>query len=163
MASKDKRRTDARVPVNSEPFWFTSAVLSAADTGVDNVLKDFRLQDGTFMILAAGVEIMEAFDGSASILVGNGTMALPAVGTVSAVDADQFLISADVTEATIGYYAQSGSQFATDLGAGKQTVVTGADTTVPVLYANITASSPTVGKARIHFLMTRIPVASPAY
>lgn len=159
MASKEKRRYDERVPVNSEPFWFTSSIITAADTGVENVLKTFEAADGTYIVLAAGVEVIEAFDGSASLLVGNGTMATKALGTVTAVDADQFLISADVTEATIGYYAQSGSQFATDLGAGKQTVIKGADATVPTLYATMTAASPTVGKCRVHFLLCRVPVA----
>lgn len=159
MSSKEKRRFDERVPVNSEPFWFTSDIITAADTGVDCVLKTFTAADGTYMILAAGVEIIQAFDGSASILVGSGTMPTNALGTVSAVDADYYLISADVTEATIGYYPQSGAQFATDIGAGKQAVLKGLDAVVPTLYATITASSPTVGKLRVHFLMTKIPVA----
>ena len=159
MASKEKRRYDEHVPVNSEPFWFTSALITAADTGVDCVLKTFEAADGTYLILASGVEVIEAFDGTASLVVGNGTMATKVLGTVTAVDADQFLISTDVTEATIGYYPQVGSQFATDIGVGKQTVIKGADATVPTLYANMTASSPTVGKCRIHFLMSRIPVA----
>lgn len=159
MAIKDKRRSDARVPVNSEPFWISSAIIEAADANLDLILKSFDKLDGSYICLAAGVEVIEAFDGSASLVVGQGTMATAAAGTVTAVDADQFIISTDVTEATIGYYSQVGSQFATDLGAGKQNVIKGADTTTPVLYATLTATNPTVGKCRVHLLVSRIPLS----
>jgi hypothetical protein len=158
MASKDKRRTDVRVPVNSEPFWLTSAIITSADTGVDAVLADFKALDGTFIVLSGGVEVIEAFDGSASLTVGLGTMATPTIGTVTAVDNDLFFISADVTEAAVGYYPQVGGQFATDLGLGKAEVIKGADTTVPVVYAVMSATNPTVGKARVHLLLSKVPV-----
>ena len=159
MAIKDKRRFDERVPVNSEPCWFTSAIITAADAGVDLILKSFPALAGTHIVLAAGVEVLEAFDGSASLVIGSGTMATDAAGTVTAVDADLFLISADITEATVGYYPQAGSQFYTDLGTGKQALLKGADATVPVVYGALTATNPTVGKARLHLLLSKVPVA----
>jgi hypothetical protein len=158
MASKDKRRTDVRVPVNSEPFWFTSSIITTADVNIDAVLADFKALDGTFIILSAGVEIIEAFDGTASLTVGLGTMATPTIGTVTYTDPNRFIISADVTESTVGYYSQVGSQLATDLGVGKAEVIKGADTTVPVVYAVMTATNPTVGKARVHLLLSKVPV-----
>jgi hypothetical protein len=161
MANVDKRRTDERVPVNSEPFWFSSAIIDITDAGDVVVLKSFQALDGTYQILATGVEIIEAFDGSASFIFGKGTMATNAIGTVTAVDADYLAVSADITEATIGYYPGVGTTggFGADLGAGTQSIIKGADSTVPVLYATITATNPTVGKARLHALLTKIPVA----
>lgn len=159
MASKDKRRFDERVPVNSEPFWFTSSILTPADVGVDAVLKSFEALAGTHIVLAAGLEVIEAFNGSASFVAGIGTMPTKAIGTVTAVDDDQLLISTDVTEATVGYYPQIGSQLGTDLGIGKQTVIKGADATVPVLYGVMTATGATTGKCRLHVLLAKVPVA----
>lgn len=159
MANVDKRRTDAKVPVNGEPFWFTSAIIDATDAGDVVVLKDFLAKDGTYAILGAGVEIIEAFDGSASFVFGQGTLATPAIGTVTAVDADSLAVSADITEATIGFYPGNGAAVATNLGIGTMNVVKGADTTVPVFYGTITATNPTTGKARLHVLLMKIPVA----
>lgn len=157
MANVDKRRTDERVPVNSEPFWFTSAVIDKTDEGDTVALKSFTDKDGDYVVLGALLEIIEAFDGSASFIFGLGTMTTNAFGTISATDADQLLISADITEATIGLYTMSGSQLATDVGAGKFTMVKGADATTPVIYGTISSTSATVGKARLHVLMTKIP------
>ena len=159
MASKDKRRFDERVPVNSEPFWFSSAIITSADVTDDLVMKHFPADQGSFLVLHAGVEIIEAFNGSASLVVGVGTMPTKLLGTVTAVDADQFLISTDVTEATIGYYPAVGSAEAIALGIGGSTVIKGADATVPVMYGVMTATGATTGKARVHLLLTRIPLA----
>jgi hypothetical protein len=164
MATKDKRRFDERVSVNSEPFWFTSAQITAiSDQNNDLILKEFRTMDGTFMVMAAVVEIIEAFNGSASLLVGSGTIPTYVVGssTVTAVDQDYYLNIADITEATPGIYSEATSQLAIDLGAGKLAVLVGADTTTPVLYANLTATAATTGKARVHFLLSRLPLTTP--
>lgn len=159
MANVDKRRTDERVPVNSEPFWFSSAIINPTDEGDIVVLKSFQALDGTYAVLGCGVEIIEAFDGSASFIFGQGTMATNAIGTVSAVDADSLAISADITEATIGFYPGNGAALGTNLGIGTMTVVKGADATVPVFYGTITSTGATTGKARVHVLLSRIPVA----
>lgn len=157
MSVIDKRRTDAKVPVNGEPFFFTSAILDKSDAGNTTILKDFLLADGTYMVMHAGVEIIEAFDGSASLVVGRGTMATAAAGTITAVDADEELISTDITEATKGYYPAVGSALATALGIGSSIIIKGADATVPVIYATLTATSPTVGKARVHMMLVKVP------
>lgn len=157
MSVIDKRRTDARVPVNGEPFFFSSAIIDKSDAGNTTILKDFRAADGTYLILHSGLEILEAFDGSASIIVGRGTLATPAAGTITAVDADEELVSADITEATIGYYPSSGSALSTALGTGASIVVKGAETTVPIVYATLTSSGQTVGKARLHMMLVKVP------
>lgn len=163
MANVDKRRTDAKVPVNGEPFWFTSAELNTTDAGDVVVLKDFRADGGRYIVQAVFCEILEAWDGSASFIFGTGTLATPALGTVTAVDADGLLISTDITEGTIGMYGQVGSALATALGIGKvfgadvNLPIVGADTTVPVIYGTITATAPTTGKARLHVLLMRLP------
>lgn len=158
MAVVDKRRTDARVPVNSEPFIFTSAIIDITDAGDTTILKDFLAADGTYLVTFAGVEVIQAFDGSASLIVGLGTMATKAAGTITAIDADEFVVSADVTEATAGFYPTTGSAFATALGTGAPTVIKGADAPVPVIYSTLTATNPTTGKLRVHIGLQKIPV-----
>lgn len=159
MAVVDKRRRDARVPVNSEPFIFTSAIIDKNDAGDTIILKDFQAADGTYRVYCAYAEVLEACDGEASLIVGLGTMATVDAGTITATDADQLLVSADITEATLGLYPQSGSALATALGGGTEVIIKGADTTVPVMYATLTSSGQTTGKIRIHAGLQKIPVA----
>lgn len=160
MSVLDKRRTDARVPVNGEPFFFTSAIVDKSDAGNTTILKDFLKDDGTYLILHAGFEVIEAFDGSASIIVGRGTLATKAAGTITAVDADEELISTDITEATIGYYQGGGAAAATALGIGAPIVVKGADATVPIVYVTLTSTNQTVGKGRVHLMLVKVPTAN---
>ena len=183
MSFKDKRRTDQRVPVNSEPFWITTTVISptppanpaggisTTDVGYDLILASFPAKLGNFLVMDKICEVITAFDGSASIVCGTGTMATDTAGTVSVVDAAYFFASADVTEATIGYYQHLDAETITQSGttpfavssvaALPQLVVIGADTTVPVFYAVLTGS-PTVGSMRFHFLVTKIPGGTPS-
>lgn len=161
MAFKDLRRTDARVPVNSEPFWFSSAIFGAESDDFDAVLKSFTALDGTYQILSAGVEIITPFDGSTTLTVGHGTMLTDTIGTVTAVDVDQFIMSADVTEATAGYYPASAAAtnaFNVATAAGLATIIKGKDAVVPVIYLTLTGT-PTVGAGRVHMLLTKVPVA----
>jgi hypothetical protein len=159
MALIDKRRFDERVPVNSEPFIFSSAIIDATDAADTTVLKSFTKDDGSYLIMHAGVEIIEAFDGGASLAISSGTMATNTLGTVTTVDAAFYLVTANVTEATINYYADaSGSTLFANQAAGTSTVVKGADATVPVIFASLTGT-PTVGKARLHVQMVKLPLA----
>lgn len=164
MAIIDKRRTDLRsLRLNTQsPLWIKSAVVDKSCVGKEAVLLSFpkgsQLSAGVYSIHAAAFKVEEAFDGAASITVGLGTIATDDVttgGAIAVVDADQLLISADITEATEGVYGQSGSQFATDLGAGKQTFIVSADATVPIVYLEI-GGAPTTGSGRVLLLISRV-------
>lgn len=159
MPQIDLRRPDERVSVNSEPFWFTSGPIGINAAGKDAVLKTFLALDGGFQILAAGVEVTEAFNGVASVVVGFGTMPTNALGIVTPIDVDQLLISTDVTEGALGYYPAAASAFFLAQGTGAATVILGLDAAVPTLYATLTGT-PTVGKMRVHLLLARIPLAN---
>ena len=160
MAVVDKRRFDERVPVNSESFWFTSSIIDISDVGNTSILKAFALQDGAVVVLDALVEVMTAFDGAATLAISQGTIPTPKdVSAVTVVTANKFIIAADVTATTIGIYGQSGSPLATALGVGQVTVLVGADAVTPVVYATL-AGAPTVGKARVHLLMNRVPIST---
>lgn len=159
MAQKDKRRSDLRVPVNSESFFASSAVIDVADAGAgDLVLMSFPKAGDRYLLLHAGVEVIEAFDGGASLVFGQGTMPTDALGVVTPVDADYLLPSADITEAAAAYYPAASSQLVTDLAAGTSHIVVGAAATVPVFYGTL-AGAPTVGKARLHLVLMKIPTA----
>lgn len=165
MAMVDKRRQDRRSAVHTQnPFWIKSDVIDYSTAGAGEVVA-FSFPFGaspeakTFMVLGAVVKVEETFDGSASMIVGEGTIPNDtdkAGAVVTAVDADYYHISTDITEATLGYYPAVGSQFATDLGIGKAHLITGADTTTPVVYATLTATGATKGKARILLLVSRV-------
>jgi hypothetical protein len=182
MSFKDKRRTDQRVPVNSEPFWITTTVISptppanpaggisTTDVGYDLILASFPAKLGNFLVMDKICEVITAFDGSASIVCGTGTMATDTAGTVSVVDADHFFLSADVTEATAALYqhlddvtiTQSGTTpFAVSAATFGHLLITGADATTPVIYA-VLSGSPTVGALRFHFLVARVPGSVPS-
>ena len=162
MATVNKCRTDERVPVNSEPFMFSSAIIDATDLNQTTVLKKFTALDGTYLILDSFVEVIEAFDASADLAISLGSVPTTAVissTVVTAVTAGYFAVTANVTEATPGLYpAAAASQVFVNKAAGTASVVKGADTTVPVIYSSLTTGA-TVGKARVHVLMVKIPVA----
>lgn len=160
MAIRDKRRFDERVPVNSEPFIFTSGEVKAKDAGTDIVLKSFP--EGDYMLAGTPVvEVITAFDGAATLDFGLGTIAADNVGeggALTVVDADEFVKAADVTSATAGLYPAATSDAVAALGAGTCMLIQGVDATTPVITAAL-GGAPTVGSARIHIPLVKLPTA----
>jgi hypothetical protein len=163
MAILDKRRSDQRVPINSEPFFFTSAILTKDDVHTDIVLASFPA--GNFQLLAPPVvEVIEGFDGTPTIDFGHGSIATDIIttgGTLTVTDQDEYVKAADITLGTAGLYIAASSDVVGMLaaGTGASLLIKGAASTVPVITAVLAATTPTVGKVRIHMLLQRLPTA----
>jgi hypothetical protein len=162
MAILDKRRTDERTPVNSEPFCFSSCVLTPKDIHIDIILGSFP--KGNFAILAPPVvEVIEAFDGAAALDFGRGTILTDQVsngGVLTVVDQDEYVKNADLTLGTIGIYQAATSDLVAALGAGTgdASLIKGAAAVVPCITA-VLGGAPTVGKARFHMILMRLQTA----
>ena len=160
MAILDKRRTDQRTSVNSEPFWLSSATINAADFGKEIMLASFPKNN--YFVLAALIEVITAFDAAATINIGQGTIATDVIttgGAMSVVDMDYYIPTADITEATIGKYPAASGAFVTALAAGTIPLIQGAAATVPTVYAT-TTNVPTVGSCKVHLLLAKVPTIS---
>jgi len=164
MAMKDKRRQDRRSAVHTQtPFWITSGVIDKACAGKEAVLFSFPAgadsSPAVYEVHAVVAKTEEAFDGDAALLVGLGTIPLETTtdgGTVTAVDADYFLVDADVTKTVNAYSPQASSAFFTALGTGAMKLIVGVDAAVPVVYSSLTQTTMTTGKSRVMLLVSRV-------
>ena len=150
------------------PYWLVSSEINKDCDDLAAVLFSFPAAIyGTrrLKINEIAVQVIDLFDGTASLNIGSGTLATDAVtdgGTVTLVDEDDYVPTANITEATIGmYWATSGDWITAALlktNAGPE-IITPADATVPCVVAYLTAATAiTVGKARVLMQVYEIPL-----
>jgi len=163
----DYRRTDERNHVWLNPYWISSGIMAGPaceDKGA--ILFSFP-KVKKFFIEQVVLQVITAFTANTVITIGSGTLATDAVttgGDITIVDADEYLLNADITVGTAGWYASTTSTTSDWLAAkilGSYVapyVLTGAVTDVPVIYASMTNSDTiAAGAARLHVLLTEIP------
>jgi len=169
----DVRRTDLRTNVLANPYWLTSGNIVPAADDLAALLFSFPITKSVspgykpFFIDHVVLEIVTAFDGTASITLASGTLATDAVttgGDVTEVDADEYMVSDNIDETAIGYYPASSAGTEPDWQTAKiledgvmPYYHVPADTTVPCIYAVLTGGTITVGSARLHILISEIP------
>jgi hypothetical protein len=166
----DYRRTDQRKQVLENPYWLTSGEV----VGVDSedkfaCLFSFPNASRVTIVHEICVQITTLFTvgaGAAVGVVGTGTLATDAVttgGVVTDVDQDDFIVTADITFGTVGYYwPTNGCDFLTAKAAGSITgpvVIVGAATAVPTIGIWLTnaGGAITAGKLRVHALVSDLP------
>ena len=164
MATNDKRRTDQRSQVLENPYWLTSAEFGAEDTGDSVILFSFPNAGEITIVERVIVHVTTLFAGGTPLIdVGLGTIPTDAGGTLSAIDLDDLIKQGDITATTAGVYGWATSDGYTAWAAGTVTAaatgantIIGAATTVPVVYATVSAAL-TAGVARLHLLVSTIP------
>lgn len=165
----DYRRQDQRRYIY-QPYWISSAEISAVDSD-DLVACAFSFpaaKYGTSHILIekVGFQVTTAFAGGTIVCdVGSYTIATDDVttaGTITLVDVDDYIPSADITTATPAmYFALTGDWITAKLLMTELTpvVIVPADTTVPCVAVTITSDATiTAGKGRVHMVVTEIPM-----
>lgn len=168
----DRRKTDQRRYIY-QPYWISSreidsADLSAAEADCALMFSFPAAQYLTSKILIEKccIQITELWAGGTITLdVGSWTIATDNLGTgdaITLVDQDEYIPTADITSGTAGhYFAATGDWITAKLLMTELTpvIITPADATVPCvgLYAT-TDDVYTSGKARLHFLITEIPL-----
>jgi len=163
MATNDKRRTDVRRQNLDNPFWLTSAEFGVEDTGDTVILFEFPEAGKIFIIEKAVCEVTTLFAGGTPLIdVGFGTVATPGATSISAVGADDLIDQLDITATTAGVYGWTATNsvgaatWATGAAVANENMVVGAATTVPIIYATVSASL-TAGVARVHLLVSILP------
>lgn len=164
MATNDKRRTDIRSQVLENPYWLTSAEFGAEDTGDTVILFEFADAGKIHIVYHTIVQVTTLFGGGTPLIdVGIGTVTVPGANVITPVDADDLIKQGDITATTAGIYGWATSDAYTAWAAGTVTAaatgantIIGAATTVPVVYATVSAAL-TAGVARCHLLVSTIP------
>lgn len=165
----DYRRTDLRKQVLENPYWITSGEVVAVDAVAKAAqLFSFPTAGRITLVLAAYIQVTTVFAGGTPAgTLGIGSLATDAIttgGDVTDVDQDEFILSADVTWTTAGYYeatTATGSDYEDAIKTGLHpapAIITGAATTVPCVCLYLTnVGTYTAGKCRVHMLVTDIP------
>lgn len=171
----DHRRTDLRTNTLGNPYWLTSGQITKADDDLAALLFSFPITKSVspgyrpLFIEQIVFEVEIAFiGGTPSILIASGTLATDAVttgGVVTEVDADEYMLSDNITEATIGFYPACGAGTDSDWMTAKLAgnavhpyIIVPADTAVPCIYASLSSGSPiTAGSGRLHILIAEMP------
>lgn len=168
MACYDWRRTDLRTNVLENPYWISSGLVDGATAeDCENLLFSFPTAGLITIIHEVWLQVVVALTANTVITLGSGTLATDAVttgGTVTTVDADEYLLAADITVGTPGFYAPVTGHTsdwltaeAARTGAAPR-FIKGAATTVPCVYAVTTNTGTiTAGSYRVHMLISNIP------
>jgi len=171
----DLRRTDLRANSLATPYWLTSGQITNLCDDKGGLLFSFPITKSVspgynpFYILGVCFQVETAFaGGTIALTIASGTLATDAVttaGDVTQVDADEYMLSDDITNGTIGYYFAGGTGTDSDwvtaaaLSDGSfPFVTTPADTTVPCIYTLLTSDAAiTAGAGRLHILIAEVP------
>jgi hypothetical protein len=157
----DSRRTDLRTNVYATPYWITSGDIGYTTGNV--VLFSFPDADQVIWIHQLVMQVTTVYD-ALTVTIGSGTIATDAavVGdTITVVDVDEFLLAADVTGTSLGYYGgltAHKSDWLTSIITmtyAAPNILVGAATATPIVYAAV--SGATSGASRLHMLISRIP------
>ena len=158
-----------------QPYWISSKEivglnLGSAEAYVALAFSFPAAQYGSSIILIEKCvcQITQAFaGGTITVDVGSYTLATDAVtdeGDITIVDADDYIPSAGITNGTAGYYFAATGDWITAkllMTEGAVCQVVPADSTVPCIGLYMTTDGTlTAGKARLHFLITEIPIVS---
>lgn len=168
MAMYDWRRTDLRTNVLETPYWITSAeCLGATCEDAENVVFSFPTPGLVTIIHELILQVVSPLTAGTTITVGSGTLATDLIttgGVCTNVDVDEYLLAADITVGTAGFYGPVTAHTSDWLTAAAAKTyaaprfIVGADTTVPVIYFVCTnAATILSGSLRIHALISNIP------
>jgi hypothetical protein len=164
---KDLRRQDDNRTLWN-PYWITSSEINYDDVdGTDVALitsfPAAKYGNSIILVQQVAVQIVTLFSGGTpSLDVGLWTIATDDItvgGTITVVDADEYVKSADVTEATAGIYWSATADFLAVRAAvtnAAPVLITPADGTVPCI-AISGAASGAAGVARVLMQVIEVP------
>lgn len=169
MAIIDLRRQDGYKVDELVPRWIESLPILPAHKAAQTVLFSFPTAGKVYKIEDVVVQVLTAFTAGTTLKVGLSYIATDAVTTGGAVsgtsDDDEFVGVSAITATTAGYYFNtSASGKMSDWASAKKsltigpTIITGAATQVPVIYATLSnGSAITAGLARVRLLVSVLP------
>lgn len=172
--TKDYRRADLRTNLFEMPYWITSGevkgseIYHTAEGTKCGVVFDFHSTGEIIFVEQVLFQVTTGFTAGTTIEVGLGTIPAytdTAVTTVvTNTDYDEYILTSDITAATIGFYAADTAHTSDWLSAKilgsfvAPYIITGAAATTPVVVvAVINAGAVTAGVGRVHMLINRVP------
>jgi hypothetical protein len=169
----DYRRTDLRKNVLSNPYWITSSeMVGATCQNKAAVLFSFPTVSRKYIVLAFIFQVTTVFTvsaGAASVTVGLASLLTDTASDVATtIDADSYILNADITLTTAAYYMPTTTNTSTwltsQLGCTVTNLasqyITGIDAAVKCVaayFACSAAGSILTGKARVHMLISEVP------
>jgi len=168
VAMVDYRRPDLRTNVLTNPYWISSGLIVGGDSEDKYaVLFSFPRAGSVCRVLDVCFQVVVPFTAGTTCDIGTCTLATDDIttgGVATLVDADDFLLNADLTIGTAGYYFATTAHTsdwltmkAANSGALPFTQV-GAITNVPAIMATFAnAATILAGKARVHMLIVELP------
>lgn len=172
---RDLRRNDLPDSVNGGMYWITSATIDKYCDDLGAVLFSFPITKSVSRgfrqcyVEQVVFQVKTAFvGGTPTMTIASGTLLTDDVttgGDVTEVDADDYMLSDDITEATAGWYPAgktgTGSDWVNNKILGDAVVpyyITPLDAVVPCVYVLLTSSAAiTAGEGRLHLLINEVP------
>lgn len=166
----DYRYTDNRKKRFPTPYWITSGAITIATVKATyGLLLSFPVANDRILVEQVVCQITTGATAGTTLLVGLCTLATDAVttgGVGTTVDDDEFILAADITATSAGFYAPTTantSDWLTAKIAGSWAapyLITGAASTVPaVMVTSANAGAISAGVARVHMLIRRVPIS----
>jgi len=164
----DYRRTDTQRTKAAVPYWLKSQTVVGSVVEDRGALCFSFPRVKNYLILNVYFQVLVAFTTGTVIDIGSGTIATDAVttdGNITIVDADEYIKQGDITIATPARYGSTTgntSDWLTAAIAGSWAapfLLTGAATTVPVVYATIANAGDTIvaGTGVVHMRILELP------
>lgn len=172
----DLRRSDLRSNVLENPYWITSGSLAPAADDLDAIFFSFPVTGigyapgyGNNIIVVHDFlfEVVTGFaGGTLALTIGLGSIATDnVVTTVTDITVNNFILSADITIATPGFYGPTTGNTSAWLTAkaagmtfGTATHITPADATVICVTGYLTSDAAiTAGAGRVHMMISEVP------
>jgi hypothetical protein len=164
--AKDLRRHDDNRTLWN-PYWMVSSEVKPAEIVANAALlwsfPAAKYSTRTIIVQNIAVQLITAYTGGTpAINIGSGTIATDVVttaGTLTVVDADEYVPAADVTCATPAtYFAATGDWITAYLLKTNlaPVIITPADATVPCIYASCAASA-AAGLFRVLVQVVEVP------
>jgi len=165
----DYRRNDVRRYDHHVRYWMTSAEVSGvADDDLGACVFSFPAAKygGLIFLHNIAFQVTEGYaGGTITVDVGSATIAtdnITTAGTITNVDADEYIPTADITSATPATYcALTGDWITAYLLKTNLTpvVITPADATVPCIYVLVASDAAiTAGLGRVIIEISEVPV-----
>lgn len=165
--AKDYRRMDDKRTLWN-PYWITSKEIAPLDVAANAALlwsfPASKYGTSRVLLMNFAVQLVTAYTGGTpAINIGSGTIATDEVtddGTLTVVDADEYIPAADITCGTPAvYFAATGDWITSALLMTNvaPTIITPADATVPCIYASCAADA-AAGAFRVLAQVCEIPI-----
>lgn len=165
---QDYRRTDLRTQADGMPFWVASKTIDGHEVASLKdkacVLFSFPVVGQQVIIREIVVRVLRGFTSGTTLELGSYTLATDEVetgDTATLVGVDTYVISEDITPATVGWYYPTQGDFTDARGSGVTleggNLIVGAATNVPAIVMTPKVATIIIGQVKVLMLISIVP------